>query len=64
MLDRSTTEKIYLLRGLIELYKDRKKDLHMMFIVLEKAYDKVPHEVLWRGLIGNKRSVAYVYSSN
>jgi len=41
MPSRSTIEAIYLLRSLMSLYKDRKVDLHIVFINLEKAYDRV-----------------------
>lgn len=43
---QSTMESIQLLRRLMEHYRDRKKDTHMMLIDLDRG----PKEVLWRCL--------------
>jgi hypothetical protein len=47
----SNTKAIHSLRQMIECYKETKNDLHMVFIDLEKAYDKVFREVLWWMLV-------------
>ena len=46
MSGRSTIGAIHLLHQLIERFRDGKRNLHMVFIDLEKAYDKVSREVL------------------
>jgi Reverse transcriptase (RNA-dependent DNA polymerase) len=46
MSRRSIMETIFLIRQLIERHREQ-KDLHMIFIDLEKTYDKIPRNIMW-----------------
>ena len=60
MPGRSTTEAIFLTRQLMKRYREQKKDLHMVFIDLEKTYDKVQRNVMWWALEKKKVPTKYV----
>jgi len=44
----------------MELYRERKKDLHMVFLDLEKAYDEVLYEVPWDCFEKKEMPAAYI----
>jgi hypothetical protein len=60
MLGRSTMKVIFLIRQVMERCREQKKDLHMVFINLEKAYDKVAKNVMWWVLQKHDVSVKYI----
>jgi hypothetical protein len=40
-------EVIFIIRQVMEQYREQKKVLHMVFINLEKAYDKISRTGMW-----------------
>ena len=47
MPGKSTTEPMFIVRQMMEKFRAKKKSLHMVFVDLEKAYDRVSRKVLW-----------------
>ena len=45
-----TTNTIFILRQLQEKYLRKKKKLYSIFVNLEKAFDRVPRDVVWWAL--------------
>ena len=44
---KGTTDAIFVIRQVQEKFLEKKKDLWIAFVDLEKASDRVPREILW-----------------
>ncbi|KAL4154352.1 hypothetical protein QTP88_000231 [Uroleucon formosanum] len=51
MKGKSTTDHIFTLRQVMEKYYEYDKDLHMIFIDFQQAYDSIIRDRLWSALI-------------
>nr|GEU53273.1 ataxia telangiectasia mutated family protein [Tanacetum cinerariifolium] len=60
MPGRSSVEAIHFIRSLMKKYRERQRDLHMDFLDLEKAYDSVPRELIWKTLVDKGTSRRYI----
>jgi len=60
MPGKSTTEPIFLLRQMMEKFRRKRKKMHMVFVDLEKAFDRVPRKVIWEVL--KKKGVDGTYT--
>ena len=60
MPGKSTTDALFALRVLMVKYREGQKELHCVFVDLEKAYDKVLHEKVWIGREVRENSTRYV----
>ena len=59
MPGRSTTEAMFALSQLLEKYGEKQRALHLIFIDLKKAYDRVPRQEVWASM-RRKASEKYV----
>ncbi|GKA98392.1 ataxia telangiectasia mutated family protein [Tanacetum coccineum] len=51
---------LHLIRSLMEKYRERQRDLHLDFLDLEKEYDSVPRELIWKTLVDKGTSRRYI----
>ena len=60
MSGRSTTKAIHILRALVEKYREQKKNFHMVYIDMEKAFDSIPRGIIWDSLKTRGISQSYI----
>ena len=60
MPGKETTNAVFALKMLIEKYRESRRELHCVFMDLEKAYNRVPREELWYYMIKSVMAEKYV----
>lgn len=60
MKGRSTTDAIFAARQLMEKQREKNLPFHGTFLDLEKAYDRIPWELIWHALRSHGVPEAYV----
>ena len=60
MPGRSTTDEIFILKQTIEKYREGQKNIRVILIDLEKAYDSIPREEIWRSSRGRNVPEKYI----
>lgn len=55
-----TTDAVHAVRLLMEKHREKKQPLHLAFLDLEKAFDRVPHALIWHALRDHGVPEAYV----
>lgn len=57
---QSNIEGIHVMKRLMEKYMKRNKDLHMVFVDLLKAYERVSNTIIWDSLLAKKIPLRYI----
>ncbi|KAK6730227.1 hypothetical protein RB195_006969 [Necator americanus] len=60
MKDCSTIDAIHAVRILLEKHREKNRSVHLAFLDLEKAFDRVPHELLWMSMRSHRVPEEYV----
>ncbi|ROI46634.1 putative RNA-directed DNA polymerase from transposon X-element [Anabarilius grahami] len=55
-----TTDAIHAAHILLEKHREKNQTIHMAFLDLEKAFDRVPHDLIWHSLRSHGVPEAYV----
>ncbi|KAK6744938.1 hypothetical protein RB195_011573 [Necator americanus] len=59
--DCCTIDAIHAVRILLEKHREKNRSVHLAFLDLEKAFDRVPHELLWMFMRSHTRRIPEEY---